>query len=96
MVYIPFQTKASVKSLGLSVKVAVACVLDHMYRRSRNFQFEELNAPLISTRCCSVAGKRTSKNVLLLSNWLLKGQEIIVSFGKGSPQGHLHIQNGTL
>lgn len=61
--YIPFQTKASEENLDQYGKVAAVYVLDHMYRRSRNCQFEELIAPLTNTHCCSVAVSIRNNNI---------------------------------
>ena len=61
LIHVPFQTKASEESLGWFEKVAAECVLNHMNRRSKNFQFEELIAPLLSICCCSFADERKSK-----------------------------------
>lgn len=72
--YIPFQTKASEENLDQYGKAAAVYVLDHMYRRSRNCQFEELIAPLTNTHCCSVAVSRRNNKLYSLSSDQVKLQ----------------------
>lgn len=57
MIYTPFRKEASEESLGWFARVAAMCVSGHMNRRSRNYRFGVLIAPLISRYCCYVAGK---------------------------------------